>query len=251
MFVLTTLGYILFFTILASIVSLLLVSVLLVKKSFLQKRSFSLVAFAAGALLATGFLETFPQAVELGGSDIYLWVTLSIAGFFIIERLFLSLHHHEDEEHPEQMRMPTGLLLFGDALHNFIDGVSIAAGFLVNPVLGMVTSAAIFMHEIPHELADFGILLHKGWERRKIILFSIATGITSVLGGLLAYFFAESFSPLTPILLAITTGNFIYLAATDLLPEIHHHSKKSPATVQILFFLLGIFLIWLLRFFEH
>src|SRR4051812_38578309 len=108
---------ILFFTFLAMIVSLLLVSVLLLHKTFVHKISFNLVAFAAGALLATGFLDALKEAVALGGDIAFLWVTLAIAGFFIIERLFLHLHHHDDdEEHTEQLRLPTSFLLFGDGL---------------------------------------------------------------------------------------------------------------------------------------
>lgn len=239
----------LLFTFLASIVSLFLVGILLLHKNLIKKISFSLVSFAAGALLATGFLDTFKEAVDQGGDNVYLITTLSIAAFFLIERLFLSLHHHEHVEEEGHIKMPTSLLLFGDGLHNFIDGISIAASFLVSFPLGVITSLAVFIHEIPHELGDFGILVHKGWGRGRVLLFNIATGAAALLGAFLAYYFASSFKELVPVLLAITTGNFIYLSATDLLPEIHHRAQKTPALNHVLFFFLGILLIALLTHF--
>ncbi len=240
---------ILFFTFLASIVSLFLVAVLLLHKNLIHKTSFLLVSFAAGALLATGFMETLREAVEIAGADVFLWTTISIAIFFLIERLFISLHHH-DEEDPsidsEKLRLPTSLLVFGDGLHNFIDGMSIAAGFLVNFQLGFVTSMAVFIHEIPHELGDFGILIHKGWSRAGVLWINAATGAIAILGAITAFYLGKQFNNIIPILLSITTANFIYLSATDLLPEIHHRAKKSFAVKYTASFFLGIFLIILL-----
>ncbi len=233
---------ILFFTFLASIVSLFLVAVLLLHKTLIKKISFPLLSFATGAMLATAFLDTLKEALNLGGSDILLWVVLSFAGFFIIERAFLSLHHHEEEG----LRLPASLLLFGDALHNFIDGASIAAGFLVSFPLGLITSLAVFVHEIPHELGDFGILIHKGWGRGRVLAFNGATGLAAFAGAIVGFYLGSQFDGMVPILLAITTGNFIYLSATDLLPEIHENSKKSQAFANVTFFFLGIVVIILL-----
>lgn len=157
---------ILFFTFFASITSLFLVAILLLHKTLIHKISFLLVAFAAGALLATGFLDTMKEAVSLAGDSVFFWVTLSIAVFFLTERLFLFLHHHDEEDNDtEKLKLPTAFLLFGDGLHNLIDGASIAASFLVSFPLGIVTTITVFIHEIPHELGDFGILIHKGWRR--------------------------------------------------------------------------------------
>lgn len=237
---------ILFFTFLASIFSLLLVAVLLLHKTFIHRISFPLVSFAAGALLATGFLETMREAVEIAGENVFLWVTLSIAGFFLIERMFFSLHHHDDMDEKDKIRLPTPLLLFGDALHNLIDGASIAAGFLVSFPLGLVTSLAVFVHEIPHELGDFGILIKKGWGKDKVLEFNAVTGLTAFLGAILAFYLGSQFHNAVPILLSIATGNFIYLSATDLLPEIHQQSTRGFALLHTVFFLLGIFLMIIL-----
>lgn len=233
---------IIFFTFLATILSLFLVSLLLLHKKLIHSVAIYLVSFAAGALLATGFLDTFPEAVK-ETPQAFLWVTLSFTLFFFIERLFLSVHHHEDEDNKESLRIPTSFLIFGDGLHNFIDGVSIAGSFLVSRELGIITALAVFVHEIPHELGDFGILLHKGWGRSKVLWFNIATGAVALLGALLAYYVGSKLEHITPILLSLTTGNFIYLSATDLLPEIHHRVQKKEAFVHALLFLLGILLI--------
>jgi zinc and cadmium transporter len=235
---------ILFFTFLASVVSLFLVAILLLQKKLINKFSFYLVSFAAGALLATAFLDTLKESVNQIGDNAYLLTTIFIAVFFIIERAFLFLHHHDDEE--EDLRIPTQALLFGDGLHNFIDGASIAAGFMVNFQLGLITSVAVFVHEIPHELGDFGILIHKKWARGKILGFNFLTGCMAILGALIAFYFGSKFENITGILLAITSGNFIYLSAVDLLPEIHHKAKRGLAIRHSLSFVMGILIIALL-----
>jgi zinc and cadmium transporter len=237
---------ILFFTFLASIVSLFLVAVLLLHKTLISKTSFLLVSFAAGALLATGFMETLKEALELAGEDVLLWITISFAMFFLIERLFISLHRHAEDDSvdiKEELRVPTPFLLFGDGLHNFIDGMSIAAAFLVNFQLGLITSIAVFIHEIPHELGDFGILIHKGWSRAGVLWINAATGAVSILGAIVAFYLGKQFDNIVPVLLSITTANFLYLSATGLLPEIHHRAKKSFAVKYTISFLMGILLI--------
>jgi len=238
---------ILFFTFLASIVSLFLAATLLLHKTLIHKTSFLLVSFAAGALLATGFMDTLKEAVEIAGADVFLWTTISIAMFFLIERLFVFLHHHDEEGDllfkEESLKIPTAFLVFGDGLHNFIDGMSIAAGFLVNFQLGLVTSIAVFVHEIPHELGDFGILIHKGWSRAGVLWLNAATGAVSILGAIVSFYLGKQFENIVPVLLSITTANFIYLSATNLLPEIHHKAKKSFAVKYTASFFMGIFLI--------
>ena len=238
---------ILFFTFLASILSLLLVSILLTKEKLMRKISFSLVSFAAGALLATGFLDTFKEAVALDSKHVFIWVTLAFGAFFVIERLFIFFHHHGEEGtevSEDEMRMPTAFLLFGDGMHNFIDGISIATSFLVSFPLGLITTTAVFVHEIPHELGDFGILIHKGYGWQKVLLFNLLTGFAAMGGALLAFYISNIFVKVIPVFLSITTANFLYLSATDLLPEIHHKAKKSLAMNETIFFALGILLIW-------
>lgn len=241
------LGLIIIFTLLVSLASLVLVSSLLLHKTFIYKISFFLVSFAAGSLLATGFLDTMSEAVEQAGNKVFLWVTLSIAIFYLIERSVLFLHHHDEEGSHESIKMPTSFLLFGDGLHNFIDGASIAAAFLSSFQLGLITSLAVFIHEIPHELGDFGLLLQKNYSRQKVVLFNFFTGLAAIAGALLAYYLGSLFNGIVPLLLAITTGNFIYLSTIDLLPEIHHrHQNRIHLLMHSLAFFCGILLIVLL-----
>lgn len=248
----STLITILTFTFIACIISLFLVGLLLLKEHRIRAVSFSLVSFAAGALLATGLLDTFKEAVSLLGDTAFLYVLLSIAGFFILERVFIFMHHHDDNvEESQEKRMPVGLLMFGDGLHNFIDGASIAASFLISFPVGVVTSIAVFVHEIPHELGDFGILLHRGYSTKKVLLFNIATGAAALLGAVIFYYVGNTFSHILPILLCITTGNFIYLATVDLLPEIHHHGGATKKTHYLMYFVLGIVSIISLLHFIH
>lgn len=234
---------ILFFTFLASIASLFLVALMLLKEKKVKKISFHLVSFGAGALLATGFTDTMPEAVGLSKNS-FMYVTAFIALFFLIERVFLHFHHHEHEE-GKNLRLPVPFLMFGDALHNFIDGISIATTFLISFPLGFITSTAVFIHEIPHELGDFGILLHSGYSRRKVLGFNILTGLTAFVGALIGFYFAQNVSGTLPILLSLTTANFIYLSLTDLLPEIHEQSKGNTFA-HVLPFFLGVALILIL-----
>lgn len=235
--------YILLASFLTGFVSLFLALLLLLNKKLAQKISFSLVSVAAGALLATAFLEIIPEAVELEG-NIFALILSSMVLFFIIERLFIFLHHHEEED--RRLMPAREVLFFGDAMHNFIDGVAIAGAFLVSFEVGLVTSLAVFIHEIPHEIGDLGILLQGGMERGKILLFNLSTEVFSLAGAISAFIFAQSLSTFLPVILAFTAGNFIYLSATDLIPEIHRKAEKSLALNQTLLFLLGIILIFIL-----
>jgi len=243
------LGVILLFTFISSILSLFLVSLFLLYRKVINKLSFYLVSFAAGALLATGFTDTLPEAVE-ATPFAYIAVTIFIALFFLIERVFLHLHHHETEG--EKHRFPLPMLLFGDAMHNLIDGIAIATTFLVSFPLGVVTSIAVFIHEVPHELADFGILLHMGFKRKKVLLFNILTGIFAFIGAFLGYFIGNKIDGILPILLSLTSANFIYLSLSDLLPEIHEEAKGKKALMHTFSFFLGItFVIILSIFFKE
>jgi zinc and cadmium transporter len=158
------------------------------------------------------------------------------------------MHHSEGNKH-HTLRLPTAFLLFGDGMHNFIDGAAIAASFLADFRLGIITSIAVFVHEIPHELGDFGVLLEKGWGRGKVLWFNVLTGITAFAGALLTYFLGSVFEQMIPILLAITTANFIYLATIDLLPEIHHREESNRSFIPTLLFFAGIAMIAILMHF--
>ncbi|OGD83284.1 hypothetical protein A2165_03805 [Candidatus Curtissbacteria bacterium RBG_13_40_7] len=243
------LSYILLATFLASIVSLFLVGFFLLYKNLFENYSFHMVSFAAGALLTTGFLDTMPEAVDMSKNS-FLYITVFIALFFLVEKVLFGMHHHHPKKEQElKLRMPLPLLLFGDALHNFIDGVSIASTFLVSFPLGIVTSVAVFVHEIPHELGDFGILIHMGFGRMKVLGFNALTGLGAICGAIGGYFLGGKIEGLLPILLALATANFVYLALADLLPEVQEKSRGMQSIYHAGFFLTGILFIFLLTLF--
>lgn len=243
---------ILIFTFLGSIASLVGGIILLYKENFALKISHFVAAFAAGALLGTAFFDLLPEATEEGSSEtIFFWTLAGILLFFLLERIVHWFHHHL-REHPDESTKPTiPLVILGDTIHNFIDGIAIASTFLVNVPLGILTSFSVAAHEIPQEIGDFGVMLHKGLERKKILIFNLLSGLASVFGALLAFWLGDSVESLLPVFLAITAGFFIYIAASDLIPEIHHNNRKGLATIESLLLLAGVGTIWLfVRLFE-
>lgn len=238
------LGFILLFTFLSSALSLFLVTLLLLKETLIKNISFHFVSFAAGALLAAGLTDILPEAVELNPNNVFVNITIFIAMFFLIEKVFFSMHHHEQHE-GTTIKLPLPFLLFGDTLHNFLDGISIASTFLVSVPSGIITSIAVFIHEIPQELGDFGIMLHMGYSRNKVLKFNIISALSAFAGALLGFYAVRTIEGVLPILLSLTAANFIYLSLSDLLPELHHKTKGNSILHTLPFFL-GVILIILL-----
>lgn len=251
----STLGYILLFTGIGSIGALIGGLILLSHKKFALKISHFLASFAAGTLLGTAFFDLLPEAAheaEELGIDIFLWTLIGIVSFFILERFIHWFHHHEGaHEHNKEVKSTLPLIIVGDTVHNFIDGVVIAATFLISVPLGIVTTLAVFAHELPQEIGDFGLMLHKGLSRKRIILVNIVSAVSAFFGAILTFLLGNVLEPYIPIFLALTAGFFIYIAASDLIPEIHYEKNKKFALIKSLLLLLGIFLIWLsVRFLE-
>lgn len=251
---LSILVYILFFTLVGSVFSLIGGIFLLIKEKQTLKYSHFLAAFAAGTLLGTVFFDLLPEAIEEAEhiaeefgfeANIFLWILLGMLGFFLIERGVHWFHHHQHEYKEEGVKPTVPLIITGDSVHNFIDGVVIAATFLVSIPLGIVTAFAVAAHEIPQEIGDFGILLHKGLRRKKVLLVNLLSALTAVAGALITFWIGEAVEPLIPILLALTAGFFIYIAASDLIPEIHHENRKGFAVVETSLLFLGVGTIWI------
>lgn len=247
---LSTFGYIILFTLVGSVFSLIGGVLLLLKEKKILKYSHFLAAFAAGTLLGAVFFDLLPEAVhegeELGtGVNIFLWTLIGILGFFLLERFIHWFHHHQIDFHDDEVKPTVPLIIVGDSVHNFIDGVVIAATFLVSIPLGIVTTLAVAAHEIPQEIGDFGILLHKGMKRKKIILVNIFSALTALLGALLAFWLGERVEASLPILLSITAGFFIYIAASDLIPEIHHENRRGFAVIETALMFLGVGVVWI------
>lgn len=245
----STLTNILLFTFIGSIGGLIGGAILLYSKKFALKISHFLASFAAGVLLGSAFFDLLPEALHEGealGIDIFFWTLLGIISFFLLERSIHWFHHHEDY-HQEEKHTKTilPLIIVGDTLHNFIDGVVIAATFLVNGQLGIITAFAVFAHEIPQEIGDFGLMLHRGLPKKKILMVNLVSAAAAFLGALITYGLGNILEGYIPILLSITAGLFIYIAASDLIPEIHHETRKGFALVESVLLIFGIVVVFL------
>lgn len=249
------LGYILLFNLIGSIISLFGGILLLLNKKFAHSISHYLSSFAAGTLLGAAFFDLLPEALEesehsgITSLTLFAWVLAGILFFFLIERFLHWSHHHGYEDHEIKGRPTVPLVIIGDTIHNFIDGVAIAATFTLSIPLGIITTFAVGAHEIPQEIGDFGILLKNGLKRKKIIIINVLSALASFLGALLAFYFAEQIEGLTAILLAITAGFFLYIALSDLIPEIHHENKKGLALWETIFLVSGAVLMYFAIFF--
>lgn len=241
------LGYILFFTFLGSIFSLIGGIIMLFKKDLTLKISHLLISFAAGTLLGTAFFDLLPEAeADAGETNIFLWTLIGILFFFLLERFIHWFHYHSENTGGKSVEPAIPLIILGDSLHNFIDGVVIAATFLVSIPLGIITTLAVAAHEIPQEIGDFAILLHKGLDRKKVLIFNIFSAFTAIIGAVLMFFLKDLITGILPITLSLTAGFFIYIASSDLIPEIHHEKRKWFAFYEIALLFLGVLVIWLL-----
>jgi zinc and cadmium transporter len=233
-------------TIIASVsVSLLALigGILLFKKKKLFHPT-SFVGFAAGVMLTTAVLELLPEAIHEGGEEFSLLpVFFGILLFFFLERFVLWFHHH-DTSH--EIKPTAYLILFGDGIHNFIDGIAIAAAFLTDIRLGILTTIAIAAHEIPQELADLGVLVHSGFSLSKALLYNFFSGLMALAGALLGYLVLGNIEAVIPWLLGFTAGMFLYISLSDLIPELHHSFSKTSRLQQTVPFLLGIGISYLL-----
>jgi len=205
-----------------------------------------LVGFASGSLIGGAFFHLLPEAVaEETGQGIWQLVVAGIVFFFIMEK-FLYWRHCHDGKCP--VHIFAYLNLIGDGVHNFIDGITIAASFLISYSLGYATTLAVIFHEIPQELGDFGILLYGGFGKKRALTFNFMSAITAVAGALVTFYLASFFHGLELFLAPFAAGGFIYIAATDLLPELHKRTQTKESLVQLLFILTGIGLMAALKF---
>lgn len=248
----STFLYIVIFTFIGSLGSLMGGIILLYKEKFASRISHFLSAFAAGAMLSTAFFDLLPEAIEeaenTGGEiNIFLWTFLGFIIFFLLERSIHWYHHHQVDDKFGSRKGPKAvipLVILGDSMHNFIDGVVIAATFMVSIPLGIVTSFAVAAHEIPQEIGDFGIMLKAGLKRAKVLWINIASAAVALTGAVLTYIMGESLEGLLPVFLSLAAGFFIYIAASDLIPEIHNEEKREIALIETFVLLLGAVVVW-------
>ncbi|MDP3084978.1 MAG: ZIP family metal transporter [Rubrivivax sp.] len=216
----------------------------------------SLVSLSAGVLLGTALLQVLPEAFESGAGAQPLFATLlgGLLFFWLLEKaeLYRHVHHHEGDGHhhhhqfdAEQAGRGGYSVLVGDAIHNFCDGVIIAAAFLADTGLGVVTALAIVAHEIPQEAGDFIVLVNAGFTRRKALLYNALSGLAAVAGGVIGYFLVEPWEALFPYLLVVASSSFIYVAVADLLPQLQQRLSWRETATQVLWLGAGLAIVLL------
>lgn len=208
----------------------------------LQKFVQLLVAFTAGTLMAGAILHLIPEAVQRRGTTegLLVWVLIGFTVFLLLEQL---LHWNHEQRLSSDVKAPvTYLILVADGLHNFLGGLAIGGSFLVSPRVGIITWIIAAAHEIPQELGDFAILIHGGWEKRRALIINFISALTIVPGGILAWSMAGTIE--TILLLPFAAGNFLYIAASNLIPKIKHSETLAEDMVNLVMFILGLLVIY-------
>ncbi|MDD3876666.1 MAG: ZIP family metal transporter [Bacteroidales bacterium] len=220
---------------------------LLAKKDILEKISTKLMYLAGGTLLGAAFLGMLPKALKMMDvQNVLIFVLIGILFFFILEKIILwrTCHKEDCERH---VKAVAPMILIGDSFHNAIDGIVIAASFLTSYELGFFVTFSVIFHEIPQELADFGVLLKSGMTKRKALFYNMLSSSAAFFSGILAYFFLEHMQFLIPYALAFSASSFIYIALADLIPEMHKKTSIKESLSQIILVVLGIFTIYFIK----
>jgi len=234
--------YSLLSVIIISLISLIGVFTLTIKEERIKKYIFIFVSLAIGALLGDAFIHLIPEGFNTIGNTTYLSIAIiiGIILFFIIER-YLHWHHHCESEDPCEIHPVGRMVLISDGFHNFIDGLIIAASFYISTEIGIATTIAVILHEIPQEIGDFAVLLHSGYSKSRALWLNFLSALTSVLGVIVFFIIGNSFEVFSKWLIPIAAGGFIYIALSDLIPELHKRSeKKSHLIIQLFMISIGI-----------
>lgn len=216
---------------------------LLAGRNAVERWSRYLVSFAAGTLLGAAFFDLLPEAIAEFPDSVSFMFSWLIAGFllfFLIEKFLLWHHHGHSDEHHHGNPALGSLVIVGDAMHNLIDGLVIGAAFLVDPAVGIAAAIAVLAHELPSEIGDVSILIHSGMARKRIITLNLLGALVSPIGTLLVFAAASFVDGLELPLLGLSAGMFIYIAAADLVPEIHRERKLGVMAGQLALLVLGI-----------
>ncbi len=282
----STLAWIAFATIAGGVLSALAAA--LVSLAARKEWIGALVSFAVGAMLGAAFLEILPHAFERSTNFQSLAATVlaGICAFFVLEKLVIWRHHHHHpngddgsdvrgssdsgsgdkglaqhgghhhhhghaHQHDGESSRSGVLIVVGDSFHNFVDGVLIAAAFMENTALGVVTATAVIVHEIPQEIGDFLILLHAGYSRTRALVLNLVSSLAMLAGGLLGYFALQQVSDWINYILAVAAASMIYIAVADLIPGLHRRPELRATAVQVLLITLGVVLIWAVGVFTH
>ncbi len=240
----SVLGWIIGTTFMISLIAFVGALTLFLKEKFLNKILMVLVAFSAGALIGGAFLHLMPEAIievgvdEVSVLNIFLYLLLGFCIFFVLEQI-IRWHHHHAAAHPQIMPF-SYLILIGDGIHNLIDGLVMAASFMVSFPIGIVTVLAIALHEIPQEIGDFGVLVYGGFERVKALILNFVSATMVIFGGIIGYLLFDWMGDSIVFLLPFAAGNFIYIASTDLIPEIRFKESLGKSLLRFCVFLTGM-----------
>lgn len=216
---------------------------LLLNNKWLSRVSGYLLYLAGGTLLGSALVGLIPEAAEsMCIHDVVMWVLGGIILFFILEKIILWRTCH-DENCERQNHAAAPMIIIGDAIHNAIDGVVIAASFLTSVELGIFVTFSVLLHEIPQELGDFGILIKSGYSRKKALVYNMLSGSSSILSGIAAYFLLDYVEAFIPYTIALAAASFLYVSLADLIPEMHKETKPKESAIQILLILLGVAII--------
>lgn len=241
-----TLLLIILSTFFVSIISLIVIFAFLIKDKVLNKILDYFVALSIGALIGAAFLDLIPEALDRANYTlVFFYVIAGFIIFYIIEKVLHWRHCHE----PKCERHSTFayINLVGESVHNFIDGLIIAASFIINPAIGISSVLAIGLHEIPHEIGNFSVLLYAGFTKKKALFFNFITAATAVIGGFVGYFLFSTINNALVFLVPFAAGGFIYISASDLIPEIRKEENFFKSFLHLIVMLIGILMIYLLK----
>lgn len=232
-------------TLIVCVLSLVGIFAFILRNKNLNKILLGMVGFSAGALMGGAFLHLLPESLaETEAMTVGLFLLIGFSTFFIIERV---LHWHHCHKGTCEVHTLSYMNLTGDAVHNFIDGLIIAISYIADIRLGIVTTIAIIAHEIPQEIGDFGVLIYGGFSKSKALLYNFISASTAILGALIGYFLSATVTGIIPSILPFAAGGFIYIAASDLIPELHKEPDIKKSLVSFGFFVVGIILMFAVK----
>ena len=230
------------------------VGIVFVVRNWKEQAELRAVAFAAGVLLATTYLDLLPEALEhaAGDASVLAAALAAMVAFYYLERLIHGSHqHHGEESHTGHHTASRYFILVGDGIHNFIDGVAIAASFIVSPELGILTTLAVAAHELPHEVGDYAILVRSGYTRLRALFYNFLSGLTAVVGAAAVFAAGDLVEANLAWFIAAVAGMFLYIAAANLIPELHHQRVKGRFIYGLPFFAGVIVIVLLTTYLPH
>jgi zinc and cadmium transporter len=243
-----------------SLISLIGVFALSLNQKILNKSIFLLVSLAVGALFGDAIIHLIPEAFERveNPARVSLFIIIGIISFFVLEKFLRWRHSHGydyvgvecDQEKPGAVKLIGSLIIASDSIHNLIDGMIIGASYLISIEIGIATTVAIILHEIPQEISDFALLIHAGYSKIKALLLNFISSLFAVVGTIIVFVFDSSVESFVPLMTAFAAGGFLYIAGSDLVPEIHKTSDLKKSLQQFIAIIIGIAIMFMLLAFE-